>query len=120
VKESLAVVTAFIINFLAGAKKGWGATRAFLIAELRGQFVKLMLKKLLGSSMAGGFRAWLVKFIAKNLYDEIAEPLVKAVLRKAHYKYRVREGRVIIKKLEEAEQRGDNEDYDRIVNDLFR
>lgn len=90
-----------------------------LINFLRGQAVKLALKKLLGSSSAGGFKAWLVKLIVTEFYDEIGEPVIKLAFRKAGYIYNKIDGEIKIKKLREAHSENDEDAYDDIVTDIL-
>jgi hypothetical protein len=118
--EKLPVAFAeFILGLITNMKLGWGATRSFLLAQLKGEFLKLVLKKVLGSSVAGGFRGWIVRLLAKELYEELGEPLIKAVLRKGNYEYNVVKGKLLIKKLEEVGE-GNDQEYDDIVDDIFR
>ena len=98
------------------SKTFWLNLKDQFIKFLRGEAVKLALKKILGSAAAGGFKAWLVSFVVKELYDEIGEPLVRAALNRVGYTYDKIEGKVLIKKLREA----DNEaDYDSTIDDIL-
>lgn len=98
-------------------KSGWSSVKTFLIAQLKGEFVKFALKKVLGTAAMGGFKAWIVSFIAKELYDEIGEPVIKAVLRKGRYQYEVLNGKMKIYKLDRSP---DDNSYDDNVTDIFR
>lgn len=88
----------------------------YLVKFLRGEAVKLALKKILGSVAAGGFKAWLVKYIITELYDEIGEPLVRAAVNRVGYTYHKIEGKVLIKKLGEAQNEAD---YDSTIDDIL-
>ena len=90
-----------------------------LINFLKGQAVKLALKKFLGSAVAGGFKAWLVKFIVKELYDEIAEPLIKMGINHVGYIYDKQKGKIQVKLIERAKDENNHEDYRNTVNDVF-
>jgi hypothetical protein len=83
---------------------------------LGGQAVKLALKKILGSAAAGGFKAWLVKYVVTELYEEIGEPLVRAALNRVGYVYDKVEGKVLIKKLRESENEAE---YDSTIDDIL-
>lgn len=90
--------------------------KEILIKQLRGEAVKLALKKILGSSYAGGFKAWLVTLIVKELYDELGEPILRAGLNYVGYTYDKIHGEVLIKKLREAK---DETEYDRRLDDIL-
>lgn len=97
----------------------WQAIRPQLIAYLRGKFIKLALKKILGSSLVGGFKGWLVKYLATELYDEIGEPLIHYVFNEAEYQANIVNGKLIVKRLDEARTNGNASDYDSATDDIF-
>jgi len=82
-----------------------------LINFLRGAAVKLALKKLLGSAVMGGFRAWIVRFIIKELFDEVAEPLINLAVRKSLLVYDKKEGKLRIDKNDKAKREGNEPNY---------
>ena len=86
---------------------------------LGGQAVKLALKKILGSSTAGGFRGWLIKLIATELYEEIGEPIVELAMRKGGYVYNKVDGKVKVRKLREAQSENNEDAYDDISTDIL-
>ena len=90
-----------------------------LVKFLEGEFVKLALKKLLGSSSMGGVRAWLISLLAKELYEEVGEPLVELALRKVGYAYNKFDGKVKVNKLKEARRAKDEDAYDDISTDIL-
>lgn len=90
-----------------------------LINFLKGEAVKLALKKLLGSAIVGGPKAWAIQFIISNLFDEIAKPIIKAAFTEIGYYFDVIEGKLIIKKLEEARADNDKKDYERAIDSIF-
>lgn len=90
-----------------------------LIEHLKGKAVKLALKKLLGSVAMGGFKAWLLKYIVTNLFEEIAEPLVRMALNQVGYIYDKHDGKVIVKKMKKASEDGNESDYNDAVDDIF-
>ena len=71
--------------------KFWGWFKPALISYLRDTAVKSVLKKLLGSAVIGGPKAWIIKYVATELYDEVAEPLLKALFTELGYIYDKRE-----------------------------
>jgi hypothetical protein len=74
-------------------KKFLNNLKPYLIDFLKGQAVKLALKKLLGSAVAGGFKAWLIKYIVTELYEELGEPLLRFGLNKLGYYIDKQDGR---------------------------
>lgn len=117
-------LVAALLNFFNGTDSKasiWQRIKSYftkekIMAFLKGEFVKFALKKILGSAAAGGFKAWLVKFIITELYEEIGEPIIRAGLNLEGYTYDKVEGKVLIKKLREA----DNEaDYDSTIDDIL-
>jgi len=82
-----------------------------LIKFLKGSAVKLTLKKVLGSVAAGGFKAWLVKYIATELFEEIAEPLIKLAIRRGRLVYDKADGALKVNKYEKAKEAGDESTY---------
>lgn len=97
----------------------WTALKKTLIEQLKGAAVKAALKKLLGSAVAGGPKAWIISFITKELYDEFAEPLIIYALGKVGYVYSKVEGRILIKRLEEARENNDADAYNDAADDVF-
>jgi hypothetical protein len=100
-------------------KLDWQAIKTVVIEQLKGAGVKLALKKLLGTAAVGGFKVWLITFIVENLYEEFAEPLVKAVFVKLGYYYDRINGEIIVKKIRQAREDGNAEDYDAATDDVF-
>ena len=82
-----------------------------LINFLKEKTVKLALKKLLGSAAAGGFKAWLVKFVIIELFEEVAEPLLRLAVRKGLLIYDKIDGNIKVKKIEEAKDDNDEDAY---------
>ena len=80
--------------------------------------VKIALKKLLGSVLAGGPKAWIIKFIVSELFEEIVEPLIKLSIRKGLLLYDITEGKITIKKITSAKEQGDSDAYRRNVSDV--
>lgn len=89
-----------------------------LINFLKGSAVKFALKKFLGSAAAGGFKAWLIKLIVTELFEEIAEPLLKLALRKGHFIYDKIDGEIKLKKIERAKNEEDEDAYTRNIGDV--
>lgn len=84
-------------------KSALNIVRDQIVEHLKGKAVKLALKKILGSAMAGGFTGWLVAFIAENLFEEIAQPLINYGFRKFGYRVNVVNGTRLLERIEHAE-----------------
>lgn len=79
-----------------------------LINALEKEIVKQALIKLVGSTV--GFKAWLVKFVVEEIViDEVLVPAIEYGERKLTLIYDKAQGRYVYKKLEEA---ADNIDVD--------
>jgi hypothetical protein len=89
-----------------------------LIKFLKGEFLKLALKKILGSAAAGGFKAWLVKYIATELFEEVAEPLIKWQIRKGMLAVDKINGSIKVKKYEKAKEAGDESTYTDVIGSV--
>ncbi len=87
-----------------------------LIDFLKGSAVKLALKKILGSAVAGGPLAWVISYVVTELFEEVAEPLILAGINRIGYTYDKIEGKVLIKNLNEAENEAD---YDSTIDDIL-
>lgn len=101
-------------------KFNWAAIKKIIIEQLKGAAVKAALKKLLGSAVMGGPKAWIIKFIVTELFEEIGEPIIKAGFTFMGYQYARIEGKIIVKKLEQAREDNNAENYDNASDDVFR
>lgn len=77
--------------------------KTHLINFMKGKAVTFALKKILGSAAMGGFKAWLIKYIVSELFEEIVEPMMKLGFRKVGYVYNVIEGKRTLEKIENAQ-----------------
>lgn len=93
--------------------------KEILINFLKGEAIKIALKNILGSVAMGGFKAWLIKFIVTELYEELGEPLIRAGINQVGYYYDKIDGKITIKKIDKAREEGDAENYRDGVNDIF-
>lgn len=92
--------------------------KAAILRILKSEFIKLALKKVLGNSLAGGFKAWLIKFIAKELYEEVAEPLIKYAIRKGMLGYDKVEGAIKVRKYEKAKEDHNEDGYTTTISNV--
>lgn len=100
-------------------KLDWTAIKKSLIEQLKGAAVKAALKKLLGSAAAAGPKAWLIAFVGKELFKEVAEPALIYFLGLIGYGYYKIEGNVLIKRLNEARENNDADAYNDAADDVF-
>lgn len=98
----------------------WITLRDSLIKELKGESIKLVFKTLFKSAPLGGFRLWLVKIIVKEFYDEIGEPVIKAVFVEGGYQYNKVKGKILVKRLHEAKDENNQSEYDSTIDDIFK
>lgn len=77
------------------------------------------LVKILKLEALGGFKAWLVSFLIEHFYDDIVEPLLKLAVRRVKNAQVRIEGEILIKKLKQAEQDGNQTDYDATIDDIL-
>ena len=96
----------------------WQTVKNIIVDYLKSAAIKAALLKFLGSTVAGGWKAWLVKFIVTELFEEVAEPIIRLGLRKMGYVYNRIEGEIELKKLERAKEEGDEQSYNDVIDDL--
>ena len=92
--------------------------KSILINFLRDAIVKLALKKLLGNVMAGGFKAWIIKYIALELFDEVLEPLLRLAIRKGMLGVDKIDGAIKVKKITRAKYEDDEATYRNTIGDV--
>ena len=100
-------------------KESWPQIKLGLIEFLKGKFVTMALAKLLSTAAMGGFRAWLIKFLVENLFEQVVEPIMKAGFIKLGYIYNRIEGNVLVSKIEKAKEENNETDYNAGVDDIF-
>lgn len=86
---------------------------------LKREAVKSALVKFVGSAALGGIRAWAIKFIVENLFEQVAEPIIRASFIKLGYAYNRVEGEILVKKLDRAKKENNEGDYDSAIDDIF-
>ena len=97
----------------------WEKFKTEFISFIKGRAFKLVLVKLLKSQFMGGIRGWIVRLILEDLWDEIALPVLQKGLRFLGYVYRRKNGEHLVEKLDEAEQGGNQDEYDSISDDIL-
>lgn len=91
----------------------------YLMSILEQKAVKTALIRLLGSATVGGFRAWIITYLIKDiLFEKALEPVVKKTLLGIGYKMDRIEGGFQWKKLEDAINTGDDDAYDEVSDDI--
>lgn len=86
-----------------------------ILSVLESEAVKFALKKLLGSLLIGGFRAWAIKFVVEHMFEELAKPLIDLSFRKIGYTIEVKNGEQILVKIANS---GSVSDWDDATNSL--
>lgn len=86
---------------------------------LKREAVKSALIKLLGSAALGGVRAWAIKFVVENMFEQVAEPIIRASFIKLGYMYNRVEGEILVKKLNKAKRENNEGNYDSAIDDIF-
>jgi len=89
--------------------------KLILIQFLKGEAIKLALKKLLGSAAAGGIKGWIIKFVVEQLFEEVAQPIIELGFRKMGYLVHRIEGEIILKKIKDAKNENDFDRYRRNI-----
>lgn len=98
----------------------WQYVRDIILNILERIAIETILKKLLNTTVMGGVKGWLVKFVVKNyLIDKAAKPLVDMIYRELGYVYDVQKGKATVKKIKKAKEQNDQDAYDRHSDDLF-
>ena len=96
------------------------ALKGSVIQWLKSAAVKAALLRFLGSSISGGWKAFVVKFIVTELFEEIAEPIVRYAFREMGYAYNRIEGEVVLKKIKQAKKEDNEEDYNTHLDGAFK
>lgn len=86
---------------------------------LKREAVKSALVKLLGSAALGGVRAWMIKFAVENLFEQVAEPIIRASFIKLGYLYNRVEGNILVKRINKAKEDNHEGNYDSAIDDIF-
>lgn len=94
------------------------AFKKYLIDFLKGSAIKFALRKILGSAVMGGFKAWLVKFVVTELFEHVAQPIILLSLRKGLLFYDKQKGKIQVKKIAKAKEEGDEQTYDSTIDDV--
>lgn len=103
-----------------GSNMTWATLRPLIVEFLKSQFVRVILLKMFGSAISGGYKAFIAKLIVQYAFDELALPIIQLAFRKMGYVYHRTEGQIIFKRIEEAKVTDDEKKYDQAVDDLFR
>jgi hypothetical protein len=99
-------------------KPNWQIVRDIVISQLKGAAIKAALKKILGSAVMGGFKAWLVKFVVTELFEQVGEPLIRLSFRKGLFLVDKVSGKLLIIKLRNAKENSDENSYDDAIDKL--
>ena len=90
----------------------WENVKTKILAFLRGEVFKSLLVSFLKAQVMGGLRAWLLKIMLTEFYDEVAEPYIEISLERGRFEITTQKGKIIVKKLESADENDNQSDYD--------
>ena len=89
----------------------WKSVKNYILGQAERFFIDFALKKILGSAAGGGFKVWIIKMVAGKLFKEIGEPLLQLAVRKGFLLYDIKQGQILVKKIEDAKREKDAEEY---------
>lgn len=78
-----------------------------------------LIKTFLNTTVGQGFLSKVFGWIVDKAWDEVAEPFFKIIIVRVGYAYDVKQGKILITKLSEAEANNDQDTYDSTVDDIF-
>lgn len=96
--------------------KIWSTLRVQLMVYLKGKAIKLVLKQVLGTAAMGGFKVWLIKYFLDVMgLDESLHFLFN----EGEYQLDKVDGKLMVKKLDEARANDDQDAYDNARDDIL-
>ena len=96
------------------------ALKPYLITFLEKKAVSAALRLFFKSAIPGGLKAWLIKFVVKEiLFDKAITPAVQGIFRELGYAFNTGNGGILIKRLKKAEDENDEYAYDDILDDIL-
>ena len=101
-------------------KKFLQILKSWTIRILKDKFLKFVLLKVVGSAAAGGPVAWVIKYIATEVFDEIGKPFIQAFFRELGYGVDKIDGAIKVEKLEKAKEENDQEAYDSAADAILK
>lgn len=94
----------------------WAALKESFIKLLKNKVVQTALLKILGKTT--GFRAWVISFILEKAFKMIAEPIINTAIRKGLLVYDKTRGKILLKRVMEAKEEGNEEGYRKHIGRL--
>lgn len=91
--------------------------KVWLIGLFSREVLKASLKYLLRTAGGNVFTQWLVKYIVKNLTEEIATPIINMSVNELGYQYEKIKGKATLKKIQNAENQTE---YDSAIDDIYK
>ena len=95
----------------------WIKLKQQLINLLKREAIKVALRRLLITSSIG---TWIITYIVGELFDDFAAPKLRAVFRKAGLGIDKIEGKLVINKLERADNENDLGGVTDAIDDVYR
>lgn len=83
------------------------------------KFLAVFLKSYLNTLVGQGSLKKVINFAVDNLFEEVVNPFMEVALVRAGYKYDVKNGKILIEKLNKAEEENDATTYDSTVDDIL-
>lgn len=94
--------------------------KSYLLEVLKKEFVQAAVTKIFGSMMKlGGFKLWLAEFIASKFWDEVGGAITLWGIRKGLLVYDRSKNAIIVANIKRSYDEGNQDDYDRHMDDLF-
>jgi hypothetical protein len=97
--------------------------RRYSILKQLGGFIETLLveilKGLLSTTVGQGLLKKLFDWVIPKLSDVTLKPLLDAAAVEIGYRFDVKDGHVLVKKLQAARENGNASDYDRTVDDIL-
>lgn len=87
--------------------------QASILKVLKDEVIKKLLGQIIGKTV--GFKAWLIGFIAGELWDRVAVPIIQLGIRKGRVLVHVKNQKIIVKKIKGADT---EHDFDSAVDDI--
>lgn len=92
--------------------------KVWFTSWLKGKALRWVLLRALGTT--AGWKAWILKYLVTELFEEVVEPMIKALFREINEALDEQEGKKKFKRIQEAMREEDPVKYDAAVDDVFK
>jgi len=69
--------------------------------------------------ISGGIKGWLIAFLMSHLFDDVIAPILNKSFNEIQFLYDKQKGKIIAKKINQARQEGDLDEYNSNIDTLF-